>query len=122
MDLDTALHSRSGCHKLEIRHCCMVQCHRTVILCELTVPWEDHVDEAYKRKKEKYQNFIDTCKARGYQSYCYPVEVGCRGFSDYSFMKLLKDMGIFGNRQSICKRLEEAAETGSSWILLYRKR
>ena len=86
-----------------------------MIICELQVPWEDHVEDTYERKKKKYQELIDICKEKGYQSYRYPVEVGWRGFIAHSTMLFLEDMGIVGKeRQTVCKMFEKAAETGLS--------
>ena len=36
------------------------------ILGELTVPWEDNVEEAYERKYEKYEELILQCEERGW--------------------------------------------------------
>ena len=93
-----------------------------MILSKLTVLWEGHTEEGYERKRGKYQDLIDTCKERGYQSYCYPVEVGCSGFIAHITMKFMKDMGIVGKqRQTVCKMLQEAVEMGSSWIMVIQE-
>ncbi|MGH0140139.1 UNVERIFIED_CONTAM: hypothetical protein FKN15_010183 [Acipenser sinensis] len=53
---------------------------RLVHLVELTVPWEDAVDEAYERKKLRYAQLATEAEQRGWRVRVYPVEVGCRGF------------------------------------------
>ncbi|MGH0118021.1 UNVERIFIED_CONTAM: hypothetical protein FKN15_047026 [Acipenser sinensis] len=77
---------------------------RLVHLVELTVPWEDAVDEAYERKK------------------LYPVEVGCRGFVAHSKTRFLRDVGFSGQElHCTVKKLSEAAERSSNWLWLRRK-
>ena len=125
MDPDTALLFPAEVAVTSLRPDIVVwsQGTKTVILCEFTFPWEDHSEEAYERKKEKCQDLIGICKERGYQPYCYQVEIGCREFIAHSTMKFLKDMGIFGKqRLTVCKRLKEASEIRSSWILSSRKK
>ena len=59
---------------------CIVQ--RKVVLIELTVPYEERVDEAHERKRLK--------------TWCFPVEVGCRGFPAQSVWRTLGRLGIIG--------------------------
>ena len=90
---------------------------RQVILGELTVPWEDNIQEAYERKLAKYADLKADCETRGWKVSCYPFEIGCRGFVASSFRVLLRDLGVFGRENArVCKRAAEAAEAGSSWI------
>ncbi|VDI13370.1 Hypothetical predicted protein [Mytilus galloprovincialis] len=37
---------------------------RQAVLLELTVPWEDRIEEAYERKMAKYQQLVEDCKQR----------------------------------------------------------
>ena len=53
---------------------------RKIILIELTVPWEDGCEEAYERNPTKYQDLVEQCRDKGWQTWLFPVEVGCRGF------------------------------------------
>ena len=88
-----------------------------VILGELTVPWEDNIQEAYERKYTKYTELKAVCLNRGWKATCYPFEIGCRGFVATTFQKWLRDLG-FSRREvtRLSKKAAEAAETGSSWI------
>ena len=38
---------------------------RNLIIIELTVPWEERMEEANERKREKYQDLVDECKEKG---------------------------------------------------------
>ena len=51
---------------------------KTVVLLELTVPWEERTDEANERKWFKYQEMADLCREKGFTTLIFPVEVGCR--------------------------------------------
>jgi len=57
---------------------------RSVQLIELTVPWEDAVDETCERKKLRYAHLATEAEQRGCRVQVYPVEVGCRGFVAHS--------------------------------------
>ena len=60
---------------------------RPAILVELTVPWEERIEEAYERKRNKYQDLVADCQQRGWRVWCLPVEVGCRGFVGQSLWR-----------------------------------
>lgn len=95
---------------------------KSVYIAELTVPWENAVEEAYERKKLRYTELAADAQQRGWKAKVYPVEVGCRGFVASSTIKLLKDLGIHGQalRQTV-RSLSEAAERSSQWIWMKRK-
>jgi len=50
-----------------------------LILLELTVPWEERVEEAQERKRAKYQELVEDCRKNGWRTRCMHVEVGSRG-------------------------------------------
>ena len=85
---------------------------RILIMGELTVPWEDNVEEAHERKKEKYEELVMQSEECGWRAHCYPFEVGCRGFVAQPTMSFLHCLGVVGKeKRRVCKRLEEAAES-----------
>lgn len=57
---------------------------KQVVPLELTVPWEDCLEEAFERKLSKYKGFASDCKQAGWRARCIPVEVGCRGFAAHT--------------------------------------
>lgn len=94
---------------------------KKIIVIELTVPWEEACEEAYERKSAKYAELVETCRQRGWSSWLFPVEIGARGFPAQSVWRLLKDVGITGQRRKkAIKTLAEAAERASCW-LWYRR-
>lgn len=50
---------------------------RTVIMAELTLPWDEGIEAAYKRKKEKYNEVAAACTKAGWKASTYPVVVAC---------------------------------------------
>ena len=74
------------------------------------------MEELHESKKEKYKELVMQCEEHGWRAHCYPFEVGCRGFVAQS-TSFLHCLGVVGKeKRRVCKRLEEAAESGSTWI------
>ncbi|VDI62323.1 Hypothetical predicted protein [Mytilus galloprovincialis] len=98
---------------------------KQAILLELTVPWEERIEDAYERKRLKYQDLLAECRDNGWRVWLFPVEVGSRGFVGQSMWRALRALGIVGGERSklignLCKRAETGAGTASMW--LWRKR
>jgi hypothetical protein len=94
---------------------------KLMVMVELTVPWEERVEVSHEIKKGKYQDLADTCKERGWKTWVFPVEVGCRGFPSQSVWKMLGAVGIKGGaRNTAAHALGKAAERASSWLWLRR--
>ena len=90
---------------------------KSIILVELTVPWEEGCDKAHQRKSSKYQELVEMCRQRGWKAWLFPVEVGCRGFPAQSVWRLFKSIGTRGNqRRAAVRRLGEQAERASCWL------
>ena len=45
----------------------------------VAVPWEEGCDETHERKSSKYWELKEACQDRGWKTWLFPVEVGCRG-------------------------------------------
>ena len=69
---------------------------RQVIIVELTVPWEERMEDAFERKMGKYQELVADCQGRGWRVWCFPVEVGTRGFVGQSLWRALRVIGVIG--------------------------
>lgn len=63
-----------------------------VYLVELTVPWEDAVQEAFERKKNS--ELAAEPEQRGWNVKIHPVKVRCQGFVATSTVRLMRDQGI----------------------------
>ena len=59
----------------------MSESTRQVILLELSVHWEDRMEEVFVRKRAKYEELAGESWRNGWKTRCYPIEVGCRGWS-----------------------------------------
>lgn len=94
---------------------------KQVILLELTVPWEERMEEASERKKEKYAELVKECRRRGWRARCLPIEVGGRGFAGKSLCKAFGLLGITGARKRrAISTATEAAERASRWLWIQR--
>ena len=90
---------------------------RSVILAELTVPWEANVEWAHERKASKYHDLKNQIEDNGWKCHVYPVEVGCHGFVGQSTVKFLHAIGVAPRiRQATIRKLQEMVETASAWI------
>ncbi len=94
---------------------------RQVVLLELTVPWEDRMEEAFEQKRAKYEELAGECRNRGWKTRCLPIEVGCRGFVGQSLCRALKLLGIRGlHKNKAIRNIMGAAEKASRWLWIKR--
>ncbi|XP_076860736.1 uncharacterized protein LOC143513938 [Brachyhypopomus gauderio] len=94
---------------------------KQVVLLELTVPWEERMEEAHERKKAKYLELVEMCRESGWRARCEPIEVGCRGFIGQSVHRAFKLLGIRGlAERRATKNISEAAEKASRWLWIKR--
>ncbi|KAJ8339289.1 hypothetical protein SKAU_G00360750 [Synaphobranchus kaupii] len=95
---------------------------KSVLLVELTVPWEEGVEAAHERKRAKYADLVAECREGGWSARLYPVEVGARGFVGGSTTCLLKDLGLRGRALSKATReIAEEVEKASFWLWMRRQ-
>ncbi|XP_078603950.1 uncharacterized protein LOC144877779 [Branchiostoma floridae x Branchiostoma japonicum] len=92
---------------------------RTVVIVELTVPWEENVQAAFERKKLKYQDLVQQCVENSWRALLYPVEVGCRGFVGTSITRLCRELSL--SHKQLVKALSEEVERCSFWLWVKRK-
>ena len=94
---------------------------KRLVIVELTVPWEERCQSAYELNKAKYTDLQTLCKDRGWQTWLFPVEAGCRGFPAHSVWTTLSSLGIVGRqRRAAVKALKQVAERASSCLWLKR--
>jgi hypothetical protein len=95
---------------------------RTVVLVELTVPYETNMNESHEYKAAKYEGLVQEIRQAGYRPHLFPVEIGARGMAGASAYSLLKRLGLPNQvRSRYLKQLAEAAERASCWIWSKRK-
>ncbi|XP_078583875.1 uncharacterized protein LOC144866388 [Branchiostoma floridae x Branchiostoma japonicum] len=92
---------------------------RTVVIVELTVPWEENVQAAFERKKLKYQDLVQQCVENSWRALLYPVEVGCRGFVGTSITRFCRELSL--SHKQLVKALSEEVERCSFWLWVKRK-
>ncbi|KAI2654633.1 hypothetical protein H4Q32_011403 [Labeo rohita] len=94
---------------------------KQVVLLELTVPWEDRIEEAFERKKAKYLELVEDCRRKGWRARCEPIEVGCREFPGQSLHRSLRLLGIrSAQERKATRNICEAAEKASRWLWIKR--
>lgn len=92
-----------------------------VILLELTVPWEDRMDEANERKRAKYSELLKECWSNSWRTRCQPIKVGCRGFVGQSLCRAYKMRGMTRARQRRGIQLAtDTAEAMLRWLWIRR--
>lgn len=60
--------------------------HDKQVSLELTVPWEENMDEATKENLGIYLHIVEEFKKQGWQAQCKPIEIGCRGFKSSHYV------------------------------------
>ena len=90
---------------------------KRVIIVELNVPWEENMEEAFERKKLRYENLRMECEDKGWACQVMPIEVGCRGFIGRTTTSYLTRLGLTNRaRRRATQQLQTVAERASSWI------
>lgn len=90
---------------------------KSIVIVELTVPWEERCEEAHERKSAKYLELMESCQQRGWKAWLFLVEVGCRGFPAQSVWKMFQKLGVKGQqRRAAVRKLGERAERSSCWL------
>lgn len=94
---------------------------KQVILLELTVPWEDRMDEANERKRAMYSELLKECWSNSWRTRCQPIKVGCRGFVGQSLCRAYKMLGMTRARQRRAIQLAtDTAEAVLRWLWIRR--
>jgi hypothetical protein len=94
---------------------------KKLIVVELTVPWEERCEAAHERKRAKYDNLLAECRQQGWQTWNFPIEVGCRGFPAQSLWRMFSALGVTGRqRRSAVQNISKAAERASCWVWIKR--
>lgn len=94
---------------------------KTIIIAELTVPWEERLATSHQLKKAKYQDLVDEAILKGWHATSYPIEVGCRGFPAKSVRYFLQSVGLEPKQLKKATRdIAAAAESSSRWLWLKR--
>ena len=95
---------------------------KQVVLLELTVPWEERLEEAFEKKLSKYTGLVSVCQQAVWRARCLPVELGCRGFAACSLTRAFSSLSIEGERRRrAIGSTTDAAERALRWLLLKRR-
>ena len=61
---------------------------------ELTVPWEENMEEANEKKKLKCDDLLRQCRSNGWKGLCLHIEIRARGFTARSPCETLSNIGV----------------------------
>ena len=61
---------------------------KKLVIVELTVRWDTRCEEPLERKMGKYTELQEQCRSRGWSTWLFPVEIGCRGFLAQSLWRM----------------------------------
>ena len=95
----------------------------TIIVAELTVPWEDRMEQSNVLKEDRYSELTMDLIDKGYRVHFFAIEVGSRGLVGRSSYTFLREIGLPGReRNKVMERMSKAAETASHWLWTKRDR
>lgn len=93
----------------------------TLVIMELTVPWEDRMEMSNALKSDKYSDLVVDMEEKGYKVHFFAVEVGARGLVGRSTYAFLRDIGLSSKeRAKTMKRISRVVEASSHWLWLHR--
>lgn len=93
----------------------------TLIIMELTVPWEDRMGTSNAIKNDKYSDLVLDLTEKGFKVYFFAVEVGARGLVGRSVYAFLREIGLPNKeRAKIMKKMSRVTEASSHWLWLHR--
>ena len=94
---------------------------RIIKLIELTVCWEDNIDNAHERKMKRYDDLVDQYLEEGIDAECITIEIGARGFIGHRLRKLLKRVRMNAkDTRTLNDKIQKKSEECSFWIWLKR--
>ena len=80
---------------------------KSVLLIELTVPWEENREEAHERKKNRYETLRADCVEKSW--ICHVIPIGYRGFLGHSVISFLSKIGITGRSLKVASNRHQTA-------------
>ena len=100
---------------------------KTIIILELTSPWEENFDKRYKHKMAKYNQLVIDLrdgKHNGvrWKAELFCIEVGARGaYHEMAWGRMCKALGFTGaTRKALLHAMQDAAIQCSHFIFLCR--
>ena len=89
----------------------------TIIVAELTVPWEDRMEQNNVLKEDRYSELTMDLIDKGCRVHFFAIEVGARGLVGRSSYTFLREIGLPGReRNKVMERMSKAAKTASHWL------
>ncbi len=74
----------------------LLETSRQVVILELTVTWEDQMEEVTERKRGKYADLVGECCRQGRRTWRLSIEEGCGGFAGRTLCRAYHLLHITG--------------------------
>lgn len=87
---------------------------RQVIMLDLSVPWEDWIEEGMGRKRTRYTDLVKECCRQEWRTQCRPTEVGCGRFAAQVFLHGMPSSGHHRCPKKIAQK-QEREEAMVEW-------
>lgn len=96
---------------------------KVVIMLELTVPAEENIQRRHAQKIDKYERkLLDACHLNGWKTHLFAVEIGSKGYVDFSMERALKSLGLPAKQaRKACKMMSNTTLRCSYTIYMSRK-
>ena len=97
---------------------------KTVVLVELTIPFDTLMDSAHERKQAKYDHLLTAAKQKGFHASLITLEIGARGMPHAPGVRALQE-ALKLPRSAFCKLLTNvvrAAIVGSFSVWVQRNK
>ena len=105
----------------QTRHCHPVNWYKAPCHCGTDSTLGGKMPERIWIEKKPSTPTYKLCTESGWQTWLFPVEVGCRGSPAQAMWTTLSSLGIVGRqRRAAVKALGQAAERASIWLWLKR--
>ena len=94
---------------------------RSVVVVEMTVPWEENVNGWHRKKTKKYEDIRRDASKRNWKVYLLVLEVGVRGVVPRTFMDGLRKVGMeWPNIKKLVNLVVDTARRSSYVIFINR--
>ena len=85
----------------------------TIIVAELTVPWEDRMEQSNVLKEDRYSELTMDLIDKGYRVHFFAIEVGARGLVGRSSYTFLREIGLPGREKNkVMERMSKRLPIG----------
>jgi hypothetical protein len=95
---------------------------KIAVIIELTCPVVENIEARHSEKSKKYEDLAQQCRAIGWKTHLFAVEVGARGYAAQSLWTCWKKLGIPAKEiKAAVKGVSDVALRCSFWVWMARR-